>query len=106
MNTPDPAEYESLVLIMTKNEYDKVQEEYDQIRIQQRKCGYRTRRWFSSNFITKWFCCCISVKDRTDLNWEELTPIQRKHRIKLLWKKAKRVFLFQRLKLADEKFKK
>ena len=33
MTTPDPAEYESLVLIMTKNEFDKVQEEYDQIKI-------------------------------------------------------------------------
>lgn len=31
---------------------------------------------------------------------------QRKHRIKTYWKKAKRVFLFQRLKLADEKFQK
>ena len=33
MPTHDPTEYASLVLIMTKNEFDKVQEEYDQIKI-------------------------------------------------------------------------
>ena len=32
--------------------------------------------------------------------------MQKKHRIKTLWKKARRVFLFQRLKLADENVKK
>ena len=32
-NTPDPTEYESLVLIMTKSEFDKVQDEYDQIKV-------------------------------------------------------------------------
>ena len=64
------------------------------------------RKHLSTNIVTKWFCCCMHVKDRTDLQWDELTPMQRKHRIKTLWKKAKRVFLFQRLKLADEKFKK
>ena len=32
--------------------------------------------------------------------------MQKKHRIKTLWKKARRVFLFQRLKLVDEKIKK
>lgn len=86
---------------MSKEDYDKVQAEYDLIKIEQKKWGYRTRKMLSENFICRWACCC-KVKNRLDLTWEEMTPIQKKHRIKTLWKKAKRVFLFQRLKLADE----
>lgn len=88
-------------LIMSKVDYDTVQAEYDLIKIEQQKIGYRIKKVISENFFCKWACCC-KVKDRLDLTWEEMTPIQKKHRIKTLWKKAKRVFLFQKLKMGDD----
>ena len=48
----------------------------------------------------------MKVKDKLNLTYEECSPMQKKHRIKYYWKIARRVFLFQRLKLADEKFQK
>ena len=93
-------------VIMTKHEYDQVQDEYEVVRREQQRCGYQTRKYFSENYVFRFFCCCLRVKDRLELSWDELTPLQKKHRIKTYWKKARRVFLFQRLKLADEKFKK
>jgi len=46
----------------------------------------------------KWVCCCIKVKDNLDLDYlNEMTEMQKKHRIKKLWKIAKRVYLFQSL---------
>ena len=51
-------------------------------------------------------CCCLKVKDQLDLTWDDMSPMQKKHRIKTLWKKAKRVFLFQRLKLDGQNPKK
>ena len=59
---------------MSKADYDKVQAEYDLIKLEQRKWGYRTRKSLSENYIFKWVCCC-KVKDRLDLPWDELTPI-------------------------------
>ena len=67
-------EYKVEELIMSKEDYDKVQAEYDLIRIEQNKLGYRTKKLFSENFFCKWACCC-RVKDRLDLTWDEMSPI-------------------------------
>ena len=91
---------------MSKEDYAQVEADYAIIREQQKKCGYRTRKILSTSSLTKYFCCCMKVKDRLNLTFDECTEKQKKHRIKTYWKKAKRVFLFQRLKLADEKFNK
>ena len=68
--------------------------------------NYQVRKFLSENSIFAYFCCCLRVKNRLDLKWDELDPMQKKHRIKSLWKKARRVFLFQRLKLVDDNVKK
>ena len=91
---------------MTKAEFDLVQEEYEQVKKEQQNINYQTRKFLSENSFFGYFCCCLRVKNRLELKWDELSPMQKKHRIKSLWKKARRVFLFQRLKLADEKIKK
>jgi len=28
----------------------------------------------SENFVTKYFFCCLKVKDQVNLQWEEMTP--------------------------------
>jgi hypothetical protein len=48
----------------------------------------------------------MKVKDNLNIPWDEMTTMQQKYRIKRLWMKARRVFLFQRIKLADDKNKK
>lgn len=75
----NPNDYENEVqygqeLIMSKADYDKVQAEYDLIKIEQKKLGYRTKKMISENFFCKWACCC-RVKDRLELSWDEMTPI-------------------------------
>jgi len=46
-----------VVLIMSKAEYDQVEDEYNIIRAEQRTPKYRYRKWFKTNM--KWVCCCI-----------------------------------------------
>ena len=70
-----------------------VEAEYAIIRKEQRKWQYRYRKWLETNM--KWICCCIHVKDNLDLDYQDMTEIQKKHRIKKLWKIAKRIYLFQ-----------
>ena len=63
--------------------------------------------WMKKNM--KWVCCCIKIKDNLDLDYStDMTEMQRKHRIKKLWKIAKRVYLFQSLnnKKKDEEHEK
>jgi predicted Fe-S protein YdhL (DUF1289 family) len=37
---------------------------------------------------------CCKVKDEVNIAWSDMDPLQKKHRIKKLWKKAKRILLF------------
>ena len=60
----------------------------------------------STNIFTKWFCCCAAVKDNLIIPYKEMTAIQQKHRIKILWKKARKVLLVTRLKMAVGSFSK
>jgi hypothetical protein len=62
-------------VIMTKHEYDQVQDEYELVRREQQRCGYQTRKYFSENYVFRFFCCCLRVKDRLELSWDELTPL-------------------------------
>ena len=57
---------------MSKEDYRKVKEEYALIQKEQDKLGYRARKALSENFISKYFCCCLKVKDRLNLSWEEM----------------------------------
>ena len=46
----------------------------------------------------RYFCCCLKVEDKLELDYsKDMTEKQQKHRIKKLWKIAKRVYLFQSL---------
>ena len=92
--TKKKQQYKSLIVIMSHKDYDSVEAEYDAIKIEQKKFCYRLRGFLSTSVVTKWFCCCLGVTDQTELIYDDLTPIQKKHRIKKNWKKAKRIYLF------------
>ena len=62
------------------------------------------RKFISESIFGRFICCCFSVKDRLNLDWDELTPMQQKYRIKNFWRKAKLVYHFVRMrKLAQLK---
>lgn len=44
------------------------------MQMEQDKFVYKARKMLSENFITKYFFCCLKVKDKVNLNWEEMTP--------------------------------
>ena len=81
-------------VIMSKSDFELVKQEYLQAENEQKKCGYRTRKCLSESMCGKFLCCCMKVKDKLNIPWEEMTPMQQKYRIKRLWMKARRVFLF------------
>ena len=85
-------------MIMSRSEFLQVKAEYEQIQREQDKMGYRMRKSLSENFITKYICCCLKVKDRVNLSWDEMTPQQKKYHTKKLWIKARLVFHFIRMK--------
>jgi hypothetical protein len=62
---------------MTKAEYDKVDTEFQIIRQKQSKFEYRTKKFFSENAFFKWICCCLKVKDELNLEWHEMSPVQK-----------------------------
>ena len=86
-------------IIITKTEFDQVKEEYDEIEKVQSTCSFKLRKLLFSNFIGKSLFPCFTVKDRTKLPYAELTPIQKKYRIRKLWKTAKLVLLFEKIRL-------
>lgn len=91
---------------MSKADFETVKQEYLKAENEQKKCSYKTRKCLSESFFGKFLCCCMKVKDNLNIPWDEMTTMQQKYRIKRLWMKARRVFLFQRIKLADDKNKK
>ena len=44
------------------------------------------------------YICCFTVEDKLNVEFTELTPIQKKYRIKNYWRKARLVFHFVRMK--------
>lgn len=56
------------------------------------------RKFLSECFWTKYFCCCLIVKDKVNIPWEEMTPIQKQYRVRQLWIKARMMSHFIRLK--------
>lgn len=68
------------------------------MQMEQDKFIYKARKMLSENFITKYLFCCLKVKDKVNLNWEEMTPQQRKYHTRKLWVKARLVFHFIRMK--------
>jgi hypothetical protein len=85
-------------MIMTREEYNQVRLEYQMMEEEQRRCPYRARKALSENIFTKYFCCCLKVKDRVNLEWEEMTPQQKKYHTRKLWVKARLVYHFIRMK--------
>lgn len=85
-------------LIMTKAEFEAVEEEYQQIKLEQERFCYRIRKSMSESFFGRFVCCCFAVQDRLNLDWEELSPMQKKYRIKNFWRKAKLVYHFVRMR--------
>jgi hypothetical protein len=89
---------QSYDMIMSNEEYQMVKDEYLLANEMQMKLDYRVRKALSENIITKYFCCCLRVKDQVDIPWEDMTVPQRKFRVKRLWIKARLVYHFIRMK--------
>lgn len=96
--SPPNGETQSLDQIMSRAEYNKVKAEYLALEREQNKIVYRTRKALSENMFTKYFCCCLKVKDRVNLQWDEMTPQQKKYHTRKLWIKARLVYHFIRMK--------
>ena len=60
-------------IIISYEDFAQVKADYELVRINQQKCGYKTKKFFSQNIFTKWFCCCIKVKDELNLQYHEMT---------------------------------
>ena len=88
----------SIEVIMSDKEYQNVKSEYEQARKDQSRIGYKIRKCLSQSILGKFFCCCLKVKNRVDIPWDQMTPAQKKFRIKRLWIKARLVYHFIRMK--------
>jgi hypothetical protein len=89
---------QSFDMIMSNEEYLMVKQEYEVASERQNKLDYRIRKALSENIATKFFCCCLKVKEQVDIPWEDMTVLQRKFRVKRLWIKARLVYHFIRMK--------
>lgn len=83
---------------MSKADYDNVKAYYEDIERQQSHCCYRLKAFLSTCFPLRFFCCCCGVQDKLNVEFDELTPIQKKYRVKNYWRKARLVFHFVRMK--------
>lgn len=92
-------------IIMTQHQFQLVEKQYKETQLQQDKLIYKIRKFLSENFLGKYLCCCLKVKDKTKVPWSEMSEDQRKHRIKLLWKKAKKILLYQKIRLSQDRIK-
>ena len=52
----------------------------------------------ATNMITKWCCCCLGVNDELNIPWNKMTPMQKKYRAKQLWRRARLVYHFIKIK--------
>jgi len=56
-------------MIMSNEEYMMVKQEYELAKERQNKLDYRIRKALSENIVTKFFCCCLKVKEQVDIPW-------------------------------------
>ena len=66
--------------------------------IQQATIQYRVRQFLSTNLITKYCCTCLKVVDKLKKPWKEMTPKEKRFRIKKLWLKASLIYEFEKMK--------
>ena len=83
---------------MSREEYNEVKQEYKELQEEQNKISYRTKKALSENIFTKYFCCCLQVKDRVNLSWDEMNYKQKKFHTRKLWIKGRLVYHFIRMK--------
>ena len=60
---------QSFDMIMSNEEYMMVKQEYELAKERQNKLDYRIRKALSENIVTKFFCCCLKVKEQVDIPW-------------------------------------
>ena len=81
-NKPPQRVYIREELIMPKSEFEEMKAMYEQIKEEQSSCQYRTRFFLSNTAPCKYFCCCVSVQDRLNLQWQDMSDRQKRYRIK------------------------
>lgn len=91
------------MLIISKEDFDLVEQNYALAKVEQAKRWYRIKKWLNESMLLgRFLCCCLKVQDEVDIPWERMNPMQRKHRIKKLWKKSKRVLFYQKFNLGGD----
>ena len=60
---------------MSKADFEAVEEEYEQIRLDQERCCYKFRKVLSESLCGRFVCCCFAVQDRLNLEWEDLSAM-------------------------------
>lgn len=69
---------------------------------EQKRCKYRVKKCLSEHMLCKFVCKCLRVEDNVNKRWEDLSPLMKKYRIKRLWKKAKLVLLFEKMRVRTQ----
>jgi len=90
----------SIELIMCDKDYNAVKTQYENAEMEQKKCSYKVRRCLSQNIVGQFFCCCLKVNDQLNIPWNERTPQQKKYRAKQLWRRARLVYHFIKIKFS------
>ena len=89
---------------MSTQDFLKVKEEFKKDEEDSKRLIYRTRKFLSEGSITRFCCCCLRVKRNiSTLQFGELTPEQKKYKVKRWWMRARLVFYFVRMKQSATK---
>jgi hypothetical protein len=79
---------------MSQEQFQLIEDEYNMVIKEQARWIYRIRKVMSENIVGKYLCFCFKVKDRTKIEFKHMTIQQKKHRIKMLWKKARKILFY------------
>lgn len=86
---------------MNPDEFEEMRLEYLSEAMRQKRFNYKLRKFLSQGMCGSFFCCCFKVKDLLNIPYDQMTRKQKKYRIKWLWKKARIVFIFQKVKFGN-----
>ena len=86
---------------MNPDEFEEMRLEYLNEAMRQKRFNYKLRKFLSQGMCGSIICCCFKVKDVLNIPYDQMTRKQKKYRIKWLWKKARIVFIFQKVKFGN-----
>ena len=93
-----------LEIIMSAEEYILVDKEYKLHRKNQKACWWIFKRFLSTTKLFKYIfrCKACKVEDKVNIPYQEMTDLQKRHRIKYLWKVARLIKTYDQMKIRNE----